>query len=139
GRLAAAAIPAATGTAAAGTAAGAASVGFWSLLGPIALIVAGLAAVAAGGYALYRHLQKEAIPEVERFGDEVSEATQQAVGAFMDLNDKATVALNDLAWSGREVTQEMVDSIVSTFYQMGEQVLAAMEEKHAEEIASMQA
>ena len=139
GKLAAAAAPAAAGTAAAGTAAGAASVGFWSLLGPIALIVAGLAAVAAGGYALYRHLQKEAIPEIERFGDEVSEATQQAVGAFMDLNDKATVELNELAWSGQTVTQEMADSIVSTFDQMGQQVLEAMEKRHAEELESMQA
>lgn len=139
GRVAVAAIPAATGTAAAGTAAGAASVGFWSLLGPIALIVAGLAAVAAGGYALYRHLNQEAIPEIKRFGDEVSEATQEAVGAFMDLNDRATVELNQLAWSGQTVTQEMADSIVGTIQQMGEQTLAAMEEKHAEEIASMQA
>jgi len=138
GRMTVASAAAAASTTAAGTAAGGAAVGFTALLGPIALVVAGIAALTAGGIALYKHLQKESIPEIERFGDAVSESTQQAVGAFMDLNDQATLALNELAWSGQVVTQEMADNIVSTFDQMGDQVLASMETKHAEEIASMQ-
>jgi len=138
GRMSVVSAAAAASTAAAGTAAGGAAAGFATLLGPITLAVAGIAALTAGGIALYKHLSQESIPEIQRFGDEVSESTQQAVGAFMDLNDQATVALNDLAWSGRTVTQEMADSIVSAFAGMGDQILASMEERHAEEIASMQ-
>jgi len=107
-------------------------------MGPIGLIIAGISALVAGGIALHKHMSEEAIPAVERFSDEVSEATQEAVGAFMDLNDQATVALNQLAWSGQAVTQEMADSIVTTFNSMGDQILASMETKHAEELASMQ-
>lgn len=108
------------------------------ITGPIGIAVAAIAALTAGGIALYKHLKEDSIPEIERFGEEVSETTQEAVGAFMDLNDQATLALNQLAWSGQEVTQEMADGIAGTFAEMGAQVLASMEENHAEELASMQ-
>lgn len=107
-------------------------------MGPIGLIIAGISALVAGGIALHKHMSEEAIPAVERFSDEVSKATQEAVGAFMDLNDQATVALNQLAWSGQTVTQEMADNIVGTFNSMGDQILASMQERNAEELASMQ-
>jgi len=122
-----------------GTAVTAVGTALTALSGPIGWAIAAIAGLTAGGIALYRHLSEESIPEIERFGDEVSESTQQAVGAFMDLNDQATVALNQLAWSGQTVTQEMADSIVGTIQQMGNQVLSAMNEQHAEELASMQA
>lgn len=108
------------------------------ITGPIGIAVAAIAALTAGGIALYKHLKEDSIPEIERFGEEVSETTQEAVGAFMDLNDQATLALNQLAWSGQEVTQEMAEGIAGTFAEMGAQVLASMEESHAEELASMQ-
>jgi TP901 family phage tail tape measure protein len=112
------------------------------LSGPLKTAILVLAApftLIVGAIKGIEYAMGEAIPEIDRFGDEVSEATQQAVGAFMDLNDKATVELNQLAWSGQTVTQEMADSIVGTIQQMGDQTLAAMEEKHAEELESMQA
>jgi len=108
-------------------------------LGPVGLIITAIGGIIAAGKALHDHMSKDAIPSIERFSDAVSEATQESVGAFMDLHDQATLALNNLAWSGRTVTQEMADSIVHTFSQMGDQVLASMETKHAEELASMQA
>lgn len=109
-----------------------------AVTGPVGIAVAALAGLTAGGIALYKHLKEESIPEVDRFGDEVSETTQEAVGAFMDLDEQATLALNQLAWSGQEVTQEMADGITGTIDEMGEQVLASMDESHKEELASMQ-
>lgn len=111
---------------------------FTALTGPVGIAVAAIAGLTAGGIALYNHLSKEAIPEVQRFGDEVSESTQKAVGAFLDLNDQATVALNQLSWSGQTVTQEMANNITSIFDQMGDQVLTAMQEDHAQQLQSMQ-
>ena len=58
-----------------------------ALTGPIGLTVAAIAALTAGGIALYNHLKKDSIPEIDRFGDSVSESTKKAVGGFMDLND----------------------------------------------------
>lgn len=107
------------------------------LMGPIGLAVGAIAALTVGGIALYNHFKQSSI-EVELFGDQVSESTQKAVGGFLDLNDKATVALNQLSWSGQVVTGEMANGIVNTFSQMGDQVLSAMREDHAEQLATIQ-
>mgnify|MGYP000899209414 CR=1 FL=1 len=120
------------------TAAGAMGVSIGAIAGSVGIAIAAIAGLTAGGIALYNHLSKEAIPEVQRFGDEVSESTQKAVGAFLDLNDQATVALNQLSWSGQTVTQEMANNITSIFDQMGDQVLTAMQEDHAQQLQSMQ-
>lgn len=107
------------------------------LTGPVGLAVAAIAGLVAGGVALYNHFSQDSIPAVQRFGDEVSESTQKAVGGFLDLNDKATVALNELRWSGEEVTKETAASITETFNQMGDQVSAAMKEDHAAQLQTM--
>lgn len=107
------------------------------LTGPIGLTIAALAGLTAGGIALYNHLKESSI-EVDLWGDEVSEATQKAVGGFLDLNDQATVALNQLAWSGQTVTGEMANNIISTFDQMGQQILTNMQEDHAVQLETMQ-
>lgn len=105
---------------------------------PVGLAITAIAGLTAAGIALYNHLQKDAIPEVERFGDEVSESTQQAVGAFMDLNDKATVQLNELAWSGKTVSKETADSLTGTFKDMGKQIIENMDKDHAKQLKSME-
>ncbi|MDT2194274.1 phage tail tape measure protein [Paenibacillus larvae] len=105
---------------------------------PVGLAITAIAGLTAAGVALYNHLQKDAIPEVERFGDEVSESTQKAVGAFMDLNDKATVQLNELAWSGKTVSKETADSLTGTFKQMGDQIIENMDKDHAKQLKSME-
>ncbi|MEV2399473.1 hypothetical protein ABNE69_20450, partial [Paenibacillus larvae] len=105
---------------------------------PVGLAITAIAGLTAAGIALYNHLQEDAIPEVERFGDEVSESTQKAVGAFMDLNDKATVQLNELAWSGKTVSKETADSLTGTFKQMGDQIIENMDKDHAKQLKSME-
>ncbi|MGV7643011.1 hypothetical protein PJN11_28780, partial [Mycobacterium kansasii] len=82
-------------------------------------------------------MSKESIPEIQRFGDELSESTQKPVGGFLDLNDQATLALNQLQWSGQTVAADTAQSIVSTFSQMGDQVLSAMQEDHAAQLQEM--
>lgn len=110
-----------------------------TLTGPVGIATAAIAALTAGGIALYKHMQKDSIPTVNLFGDTVSEATQQAVGSFMELNEQATLALNQLSWSGQEVTQEMADSITNNFSQMAEQVQAGLDSHYQESLQKMQA
>jgi len=134
---------AAAGTAAAATGATAAVGGLGAVIttltGPVGIAIAAIAALTAGGIALYKHMQKDSIPTVNLFGDTVSEATQQAVGSFMELNEQATLALNQLSWSGQEVTQEMADSITNNFSQMAEQVQAGLDSHYQESLQKMQA
>ncbi|MEK4141150.1 phage tail tape measure protein [Paenibacillus sp. FSL M7-0547] len=105
--------------------------------GPIGIAVAAIAGLTMVGIGLYKHFKQDSIPEIQRFGSEVSASTQKAVGGFLDLNDKATVALDQLRWSGQTISKDMATDIKETFSQMGDQVTAAMKEDHAAQLQTM--
>ena len=121
----------ATGFSAAGLAAKAGAL----LLNPWTL---GIGAATIAGIALYKHLSKESIPTINLFGDEVSESTKKAVGGFLELNDQATLALNQLSWSGQEVTKEMADGITANFSQMASDIQAGLDKHHEESLGKIQ-
>ncbi|MFD0942884.1 phage tail tape measure protein [Savagea faecisuis] len=127
-----------TGAAAATPAIGGLATVFTVLTGPVGIAVAAIAALTVAGVALYHHLSKESIPEVQLFGDEVSESTKKAVGGFLELNDEATLALNQLSWSGQEVTKEMADGITENFSQMASQIQAGLDEHHEASLSKIQ-
>jgi hypothetical protein len=103
----------------------------------VGIAVAAIGALTVGGIALYKHLQKDAIPEVQLFGKETSKATQEAVGAYMELDEKAGQSLMNLKLTGETVTKEMADSLAGTFAQMGDSITAGMEKEFNESLASM--
>lgn len=98
----------------------------------------GIGAATVAGIALYKHLSKESIPTIELFGDEVSESTKKAVGGFLELNDEVTLALNQLSWSGQEVTREMADEITNNFSQMASDIQAGLDKHHEESLGKIQ-
>lgn len=105
---------------------------------PAGLAVAAIGGIAIAGKKLYDHLNKESIPEVERFGDTVSEETQEAVGSFMDMAEGADVHLKELAWSQKEVTQEMADDMKEQQGAITNNLMEAIDDRHEKEIASNQ-
>ncbi|MFY0521162.1 phage tail tape measure protein [Lysinibacillus sp. UGB7] len=105
--------------------------------GPIGLTVAAVAALGVGAVIVAKEVSKASL-EVKSFKNNVSESTAKAVGSFLGLSDKATVALNQLAWSGKEVTSKMATKMIETYKQMGEQVLTEMQSDHAKELSEMQ-
>lgn len=106
------------------------------LTGPIGLTVAAVAGLGVGIYAVTQEFSKSSI-QVEDWKTKVSESTAQAVGSFMDLSEQATLSLNQLAWSGETVTQEMATNIIGIYSQMGQQVLTEMQSDHAEQLQLM--
>jgi phage-related minor tail protein len=119
------------------TTAGMLGVSIGAIVAPIGIAIAAIAGLTAGGIALYNHFKQSSI-EVDLFGENVSKATQKAVGGFLKLNDQVTQALNQLDWSGQVVTQSIVDNIVSKFNQMGDQVLTEMQKDHQTQLTEMQ-
>ncbi|MDS1004927.1 phage tail tape measure protein [Clostridium sporogenes] len=91
----------------------------------------GIGAATYAGVKLYKHLKKDSIPEVQRFGDEVSKSTQKSVGAFMDLEEKATKSLNQLKWSGANVSSEIKNDLSGTFNEMTSQITTQIDENNA--------
>ncbi|KAA0944151.1 phage tail tape measure protein [Sporosarcina sp. ANT_H38] len=108
------------------------------LAGPVGIAVLAIGGIAAAGYGLYKMLNQTSIPEIDIFGDKVSDNTQKAVGAFTKLNDEATVQLNGLKWSGIAVSDEMATGIIGSFNKMGDTVLAEMQTDHASQLATAQ-
>lgn len=106
------------------------------LAAPVGIAVLAIGGIAAAGYALYKVLNKTSIPEIDIFGEKVSENSKKAVGAFTKLNDEATVQLNGLKWSGTTVTKEMADELVGTYSQMGDTILTEMQTDHAAQLAT---
>lgn len=105
------------------------------LLNPWTLAIG---AAVVGGVALYKHLSQDSIPAIELFGNKISESTKKAVGGFLELNDEATLALNQLSWSSQEVTKGMAEGITTNFSQMAEQVQAGLDKHHEESLAKIQ-
>jgi len=106
------------------------------ITGPIGLTVAGLAALGIGVYAVSQELSESSI-EVENWSDKVSEGTAKAVGSYLDLENQATTSLNQIAWSGQTVTQEMADKMIGIYDQMGQQVLTEMQSDHATQLEEL--
>lgn len=107
------------------------------LTGPIGLTVAAVAAIGVTAYKVGQELGEASI-QIDLFGQGVSESTAKAVGGFLQLEEQATLSLNQLNWSGQSVTTEMAAKITDTFNQMGDQVLSAMQEDHSAQLQTMQ-
>ncbi|MFJ7951524.1 phage tail tape measure protein [Lysinibacillus sp. NPDC096418] len=106
--------------------------------GPIGLTVAAIGALGVGAVLVGKEMSESSI-QVKGFGDKVSESTAKAVEGFLGLSDKATVSLNQLAWSGVEVTGEMATKITEIYKSMGDQVLTEMQTDHAAQLETMTA
>lgn len=103
--------------------------------GPVGLGIAAIAGLTVGGIALAKHFSEDAIPEVDRFGDTVSENTKEALGSFFELSDGASESLMDMRINGLEVTELMADELMTKYEDMNAQILEGMRERHKEELA----
>lgn len=108
-----------------------------ALTGPVGVTVAALTGMGIAAYQVSEEMKKPAI-ESEIFSEKVSEATQKAVGSYLKLDEEATLALNQLAWSQQEVTGAMAESLVTKYNEMGERIVTSMNEKHAKQMESTQ-
>ncbi|MGE7216583.1 phage tail tape measure protein [Priestia koreensis] len=107
------------------------------LTGPIGLTTAAIAGIGIASYKIAKDMRQSSI-EVDLFGNNVSNGTQKAVGSFMKLSDSATVALNQLSFSGQAVSSKMATDITNNFDRMGEQIKSSLQKKGAEQLSMMQ-
>ena len=108
------------------------------LTGPIGLTVAALAGITAGGAAIYNQFKGETIPEIDRFGDTVSESTKKALGSYLELSDGASQKLSELSITQKRLTTETKDELVGTYGQMTQGILTKMDERQSLEMQKLQ-
>lgn len=106
--------------------------------GPVGLGIAAIAGLTIGGIAFAKHMSEDAIPEVDRFGDQISETTQESLGKFFELSDGVGDAMAEMSILSQEVTDEMAESITGKFASMNEQILEGMKLRQEEQLETMQ-
>jgi len=78
------------------------------------------------------------VPALEDMGAAVENETGRSIDAFTQLNNQAQIALNQLYWSGAQITEDTASTIADTFYAMGTEVKANMEDAHGEQLQALQ-
>lgn len=106
-----------------------------AITAPAWLAVAAVAAIGVAGVVAAKKLSEDAIPPIERFAEGVSENTQKAVGAFMDMSEEANVALKEMAWGQEVVTKEMAVQMKEQQQEITNVLLTAISERQEEEKA----
>jgi TP901 family phage tail tape measure protein len=74
----------------------------------------------------------DAIPEVDRFGDAVSDSTKEALGAYFELEEGAMSALKTLYWSGDRVTKDTASTIAGNFDEMANTIIEGLNNRQSE-------
>lgn len=105
--------------------------------GPVGIGIAAIAGLTVAGIAFGKHMMEDALPDVERFGDGVSETTQEALGKFFELSDGVGEAMAEMSIMGQEVTEEMAENITGKFSEMNDQILEGMKSRQEAQLISM--
>lgn len=154
----------AAGTAAtvAGTAATGASVGIGAMTAAALPWIAAAGLVAVAGYGIYKAFTTEATPAVDLFADKIeetktkvqdsngtvqevtkqttfkiSEETKKQVGAYEELNTKATKHLQDLYVNSTNITSTQCKQITDDFTAMAKSINESIESNKKKEIDSL--
>ncbi|MGN4665816.1 phage tail tape measure protein [Bacillus cereus group sp. MYBK234-1] len=105
------------------------------LANPIALAITGaILAVGALGIAIVDLNEKsnQAQTNMAKFGQNVSDATSKAAGAYVDLKDKAINNMMDLKLKTGEEANKAADETIKAFQRMTNEVIKELEGKKSE-------
>lgn len=153
-------------TVATGASAGGGILGLTASLGPLAAAAlpwaAGAAAIAGGGYLIYKQLSKDATPAVDLFNNKIKEtrkytddmgrqvnitateivnfskSTKEAVGAYVKLNDEASKTLTDFYVNSTKITEKTSKTLIDKYSAMGTQIKDGLNKKYTETYSTME-
>ena len=137
---------------------------FGAVLLPMLPFIAGIGAVVGAGYLIKKSFSKDATPAVDLFADKVTtagtkvdasyavmsrgantntikitEATKKAVGAYVDLDTKATKSLTDLYVNSTVITAKNSASVVGQYKGMANKIKLGLDTRYKSEEATMKA
>lgn len=121
------------------------------------------AAIAGAGYAIYKGLSQEVIPEVDLFADKIeytaqtmntagtyaansaqatvtkiSEATKTAVGAYVELDDSVKNEMQSMYINSTVISDQIKTDMTTKFSEMSTQIIAGYEKQKNDSIAQLQ-
>lgn len=121
------------------------------------------AAIAGAGYAIYKGLSQEVIPEVDLFADKIeytaqtmntagdyaangvqatvtkiSEATKTAVGAYVELDDSVKNEMQSMYINSTVISEQIKTDMTTKFNEMSTQIVAGYEKQKNDSIVQLQ-
>lgn len=111
--------------------------------------VAGAAVVGVAGYGIYKTMTKEVVPSVDLFADKlevtgykmteygqvaettsikISDETKKQVQAYLELDEGAQSALNDLYTNSTIITEQTCTGLISKYQEMGNTITSGLQE-----------
>lgn len=119
----------------------------------------GLAAAGTVAYGLYKYLQEDTIPAVDLFADKIeyttttiedgasrteiavekvvtkiSEATKEAVGAYLELDEEAKKHLDSLYINSVTITDDIKNELEAKYSEMASNILEGISKKREEDL-----
>lgn len=107
-----------------------------ALSGPIGWTALGIAAIGTAAVVVGKEMSESSI-QIQNWSDGVSEATADAVGAFVTISDEVGQSLSNLHLTSTTITGDLATDLTGKFEAMYSQIVEAANTKHQEQMDSL--
>ncbi|MEB4856084.1 hypothetical protein [Priestia megaterium] len=81
-----------------------------------------------------KNAMSDTLSKADVFGTGISESTKKAVGAYLKLDNDATLSLNKLAWSQTTITGQMANDITSKYDAMSNKIQTSLDTNYSKQV-----
>ncbi|MCK1989475.1 phage tail tape measure protein [Lysinibacillus fusiformis] len=103
---------------------------FAALAPPVVLVV--------GAIKTMQDAMTPAIEQADLFGEGVSEATQKALGGYLELSDGVSKTLSEVYITSTRMTEEIASGMTKIYAEMNIKIVEGMKTRHQEELAELE-
>lgn len=153
----------AVGTAAGSTGLGALTTGLGGAIGAAAPFALAIGGVGLAAYGVHKALSQDVVPGVDLFADKVevttesvknssndiagsfestttkiSESTKEAVGAYVEMDDKAKEHINNLYYTSTTISEQIKNETSAKFNTMASQIIQGYKKQKEESTEALQ-
>jgi len=103
---------------------------FAALAPPVVLVV--------GAIKTMQDAMSPAIEQADLFGEGVSEATQKALGGYLELSDGVSKTLSEVYITSTRMTEEIASGMAEQYAEMNKKIVEGMKARHQEELSELE-
>ncbi|MBG9692645.1 hypothetical protein ABD91_17830 [Lysinibacillus sphaericus] len=94
--------------------------------------------LAVGAIKTMQDAMSPAIEQADLFGEGVSEATQKALGGYLELSDGVSKTLSEVYITSTKMTEEIASSMAEQYAEMNKKIVEGMKARHQEELSELE-
>lgn len=94
--------------------------------------------LAVGAIKTMQDAMSPAIEQADLFGEGVSEATQKALGGYLELSDGVSKTLSEVYITSTKMTEEIASGMAEQYAEMNKKIVEGMKARHQEELSELE-